>query len=96
MKKKNLNPLDFIKTYWVLIAILGFLITFSAKISAVWKSPEEIQQTQEELDVTQQAIGNLSTNLNVYTNANEAANKQRDEQIKMWAQYLMEQNKRRR
>lgn len=93
MKKKKMDVFEFVKTYWYLIAILGFLISFSTQVSAIWKAPQKLQETEEEIDVTQKAIGDLSMNLNVYTVSNEAANKQRDEMLKLLTQNAVQRKK---
>lgn len=87
MKKKKLR-LEYLIKFWPAIAIIGFIIAFSSRLSAVWKTPDELQDAQKQMYT-------YSNQLNQYVAANEAANKQRDQQIQMWAQYMMEQQRRR-
>ena len=32
-----------------MVAVLAFLITFSARLQAMWKTPEQMEQTQEQI-----------------------------------------------
>jgi len=51
--------IELIKRYWILVAVLGFLLTFSSQIQAMWNAPQKTdeyyQKTQEQLQQTFQA-----------------------------------------
>ena len=90
MKKKKFDLWETLKTWWpitiALIAAFGWMITNSSNLLAVWNGPKKNYETE-------QNVQNLANNLNTYTAANEAANKQRDQQIQMFQQFVMEKKR---
>ena len=89
MKKKH-DLWKTLKTWWpvtiAVIAGLGWLVTNSSRLEAVWNAPKKQYETEE-------SVQQLASNLNTYTAANEAANKQRDQQLQLLSSWAMEQKK---
>ena len=61
-------------------------MTFSSQLQAMWKTPETLEETQK-------SVTELSENLNTYTAANEAEDKQRDELLKLLTVQAMNEQK---
>ena len=76
--------LEHIKKNWIIVTIIGFCIAFSSKLYAVWNTPNQVQQTQKQVE-------ELASNLNSYTSGQEEANKQRDKLIELLARKAMNQ-----
>lgn len=87
MKK---NWLDKVKTWWALwllgVAVLGFVVTKSANLMAMWQTPRELEETQK-------SVGELASQLQTYTASNESADAQRDKLIDMLAQKALDEKK---
>lgn len=70
---------EFLKSWWPLVVIAGFLIAFSANLQSLWGMPQKVSKMEE-------SIEDLAVQLQTYTAANEAANEQRDQMIKLLTQ----------
>ena len=68
--------LESIKKNWVIITILGFSITFSSRLYAMWQTPQKVEE--------------LADSLIAYTAGEKEANKQRDKLIELLAKKAME------
>ena len=41
---------EFIKKYWPLVAVIGFLLTFSNKLMAVWNMPDKQTELEKQVE----------------------------------------------
>ena len=88
VRKKS--PFKILKDYWPwlvgFLAAFGWVVTNSSNLMAVWNTPQKQQETE-------QSVQEYASKMDAYTAANEAANKQRDQQILMFSSWAMEQKK---
>ena len=41
--------LKWLEKYWPMVAVIGFLITFASRLEAVWRAPEALEETQNQI-----------------------------------------------
>ena len=81
MKKKR-YWFDTLKSWWVLVPIIGFILAFSSNILAMWNTPKELSETQK-------SVNELAAQLQTYTASEKEANDQRDSLIRLLAGKLL-------
>ena len=85
MKKKR-YWFDTLKSWWVLVPIIGFILAFSSNILAMWNAPKELSETQK-------SVNELAAQLQTYTASEKEANEQRDSLIRLLAEKLLKGNR---
>jgi len=61
--------IEMLRRYWFLVAIIGFMLTFSGRLTSVWAMP--------------QAVNELSKQVSEYIAAQEESQKRQDQLIEL-------------